>query len=101
MASRGVENIETDWEAPTSHEQWAQKFTEAVTRRLVRIRVPSSVCGQPSNHLVSENRADLAPSCPVGRALLAYRNVGDSSGKERTHEHAGAACDPVGGPSRC
>lgn len=67
--------IKTDWAALTSHEQWAQKFTDAVTlvagsdmQAVVSLRATLQ-------SLVSENRAHLAPSGSVGRTLLAYRDA--------------------------
>lgn len=67
--------IKTDWAALASHEQWAQKFTDAVTlvagtdvQAMVNLRATLQL-------LVSESRAHLAPSGLVGRVLLAYRDA--------------------------
>lgn len=67
--------VDTDWTALAAHEQWAQKFTDAVTevagtdgRAVDSLRLSLQT-------LVSENRAHLAASGPVGRALLAYRDA--------------------------
>lgn len=67
--------LKTDWAALTTHEQWAQKFTDAVTR--VAGSDPYVINGlrQSLQSLVGENRAHLLPSGPVGRALLAYRDA--------------------------
>ena len=67
--------IKTNWAGLEEHEQWAARFAEAVTvvagagaecAAALRIRL------QP---LVAENRAHLAPSGQVGRALLNYRDA--------------------------
>jgi len=67
--------IKTNWAGLADHEQWAARFAEAVTvvagedaERATAIRVRL----QP---LVAENRALLAPSGQVGRALLSYRDA--------------------------
>lgn len=67
--------IKTDWAGLATYEDWARRFSDAVTlvagtdnEQLAKLR--SSL--QP---LVAENRAALAPSGQVGRALLDYRDA--------------------------
>ncbi|WP_234409586.1 DUF3320 domain-containing protein [Ideonella sp. B508-1] len=67
--------IRTNWTGLAEHEQWAARFAESVTvvagtdaERAAALRVRL----QP---LVVENRALLAPSGQVGRALLGYRDA--------------------------
>ena len=67
--------IKTDWAGLATYEDWAERFSDAVTlvagtdnEQLAKLR--SSL--QP---LVAENRAALAPSGQVGRALLDYRDA--------------------------
>jgi very-short-patch-repair endonuclease len=67
--------LKTDWGALEDHEQWAARFDAAVVKtsggepeKLAALRAAV----QP---LVSENRALLAPSAPVGRALLEFRDA--------------------------
>ncbi len=67
--------IKTDWAGLASHEDWAKRFSDAVTlvagtdtEQLSRLR--SSL--QP---LVAENRVALAPNGQVGLALLGYRDA--------------------------
>lgn len=67
--------IKTDWAALTDHQQWAQKFTEAVTLVAGTDLHAIDNLRATLQSLVSENRAHLAPSAPVGRALLAYRDA--------------------------
>ena len=64
----------TDWEQVRRHEQWAQRFADAVTL----------VAGEPAlasdlrtrlQPLVGENRAFLQPGAALGRSLLDYRNA--------------------------
>lgn len=67
--------MQTDWASLTLHEQWAQAFTNAVTR--VAGVDPQTISSLRLNlqSLVSDNRAHLTPAGPVGRALLAYRDA--------------------------
>lgn len=67
--------IKTDWAALSAHEQWAQKFSEAVTLVAGTDTQQLTKLWLHLNGLVSENRAHLAPSGPVGRTLLAYRDA--------------------------
>lgn len=67
--------IKTDWAALIGHQQWAQKFTEAVTLVAGTDLHAIDNLRATLQSLVSENRAHLAPSAPVGRALLAYRDA--------------------------
>jgi hypothetical protein len=67
--------IQTDWSALAAHELWAQKFTDAVTQVAGTDPQAISDLRLSLQALVGENRAHLAPSGPVGRALLAYRDA--------------------------
>ena len=69
------DGIKTNWAVLTAHEQWADRFSSAVTQvagtdmqRLASLRLTLQ-------SLVTDNRTHLAPSGPVGRALLAYRDA--------------------------
>ena len=91
--------IQTDWAAITQHEFWAQKFTDAVTQ----------VAGTDSQLIdnlrltlqmaVSENRAHLAPSGSMGRALLAYRDAWrDMRQKKDLVDSLAQPIEPLSGP---
>ncbi|MDI1267866.1 MAG: DUF3320 domain-containing protein [Polaromonas sp.] len=67
--------IQTDWSILTLHEQWAQAFTNAVTRVAGVDPQAVNTLRLHLQPLVSDNRAHLAPSGPVGRSLLAYRDA--------------------------
>lgn len=69
------DGIQTDWSALTAHELWAQKFTDAVTQVAGTEPQAINALRLSLQALVSENRSHLAPSHPVGRALLLYRDV--------------------------
>lgn len=69
------QGIQTDWAALTAHEQWAQKFTDAVTKVGGTDAQAVSTLRLNLQSLVGEGRAHLAASGPVGRALLAYRDA--------------------------
>jgi very-short-patch-repair endonuclease len=66
--------LKTDWANLGNHEQWAKNFSDAVT----------AVAGADLDHanglrlalqpLVAENRAVLAPTGHIGRAILEYRD---------------------------
>lgn len=91
--------IQTDWAALTAHEHWAQKFTEAVTQ--VAGTDPQIISALRLNlqALVSENRAHLAPSGPVGRALLAYRDAWrDVRQKKDALDVLAQPVEPLSGP---
>ncbi|MBC7548570.1 MAG: DUF3320 domain-containing protein [Polaromonas sp.] len=67
--------IQSDWAALSQHEHWAQAFTNSVTRVAgVQTDVIQSLRTNLQS-LVSDNRANLMPSAPVGRALVAYRDA--------------------------
>lgn len=91
--------LETDWAALAAHEQWAQKFTDAVTQvagtdsqAIAALRLSLQV-------LVSDNRAHLAPSGPVGRALLNYRDAWrELRQKKGVLEALAKPIDPMSGP---
>lgn len=65
----------TDWDSVAAHEQWAQSFSEVVTRMagtdvdlLLTLRTKLAP-------FVAENRAMLKQDGPVGLALLQYRDA--------------------------
>lgn len=66
--------LATDWEQVQRHEQWAERFADAVTQAAgdplsaadLRTRLQA---------LVGENRALLQPGAPLGKALLGYRDA--------------------------
>ena len=67
--------IHTDWMTLNAHEQWAQKFTDAVTQVAGADSQAVESLRSSLQSLVSENRATLLASGAVGRALLAYRDA--------------------------
>ncbi len=69
------DGIQTDWTALAAHEQWAQRFSEAVTRVGGTDIQAISALRLNLQALVSENRSHLAASGLVGRALLAFRDA--------------------------
>ena len=92
--------IETDWAALTAHEQWAQKFTDAVTlvagtdaQAIAALRLSLQV-------LVSDNRAHLAPSGPVGSSLLTFRDTWrELRQKKDILEALAKPVEPISGPA--
>lgn len=91
--------IKTDWAALTAHEQWAQKFTDAVTQVAGTDPQTVSALRLSLQGLVSENRAHLAPSGPVGRALLAYRDAWrDVRQRKDVLEALAQPVEPLSGP---
>ncbi len=91
--------IQTDWTALAAHELWAQKFTDAVTQ--VAGTDPQAIGALRSSlqALVSENRSHLAPSGPVGRALLAYRDAWrDVRQKKDVLDSLAQPVEPLSGP---
>ncbi|MEO8121303.1 MAG: DUF4011 domain-containing protein, partial [Rhodoferax sp.] len=93
------DGIKTDWAALTAHEQWAHKFSEAVT--LVAGTDPQNITLlRLSLHaLVTDNRAHLAPSGPVGRALLVYRDAWrDLQQKKALLDLSALPTEPLSGP---
>lgn len=91
--------IKTDWASLTTHEQWAQKFTDAVTQVAGTDSQIISALRLSLQALVSENRAHLAPSGPVGRALLAYRDAWrDVRQKMGVLEALAQPVEPLSGP---
>ncbi|MCF8208257.1 MAG: DUF3320 domain-containing protein [Rhodoferax sp.] len=69
------DGIQTDWSALTAHALWAQKFSDAVTQVAGTDPRVISALRLSLQALVTENRAHLATSGSVGRALLAYRDA--------------------------
>jgi very-short-patch-repair endonuclease len=91
--------IKTDWDALKQHEQWAQKFTEAVTRVAGTDEHAISALRLSLQGLVSENCALLTPSGPVGRALLAFRDAWrDLRLKKDALEALAQPTSPLSGP---
>jgi very-short-patch-repair endonuclease len=91
--------IQTDWSALTAHELWAQKFSDAVTQVAGTDPQVISALRLSLQALVSENRAHLAPSGPVGRALLAYRDAWrDVRQKNDVLEALAQPVEPLSGP---
>ena len=97
---QGVYNgIKTDWTALTAHEQWTHKFSDTVTlvagtdlQNLNTLRLNLNV-------LVTDNRAHLTPSGPVGRALLAYRDAWrDMRQKKEMLDSLALPNEPLSGP---
>ncbi|QVQ24415.1 DUF3320 domain-containing protein [Achromobacter deleyi] len=64
----------TDWEQVRRHEQWAQRFADAVTLAAGDPALAGDLRArlQP---LVGENRAFLLPGASLGKSLLDYRNA--------------------------
>lgn len=92
--------IQTDWSALTAHELWAQKFTDAVTQVAGTDPQAVSALRLSLQVLVSENRARLAPSGPVGRALLAYRDAWrDVLQKKDVLDNLAQPVEPLSGPA--
>jgi very-short-patch-repair endonuclease len=67
--------IKTDWSALASHEQWARRFADAVSLVGAGDAQAATALRTALQPLVAENRAALAPSGKVGRALLDYRDA--------------------------
>ena len=92
--------IQTDWSALTAHELWAQKFTDAVTQVAGTDPQVISSLRLSLQALVSENRAHLAPSGPVGRALLVYRDAWrDVRQKKDVLDTLAQPVEPLSGPA--
>ncbi len=92
--------IQTDWSALTAHELWAQKFTDAVTEVAGTDPQTISALRLSLQTLVTENRAHLAPSGPVGRALLAYRDAWrDVRQKIDALDTFAQPVEPIAGPA--
>lgn len=66
--------LSTDWEQVQRHEQWAQRFADAVTQAAGEPAAAADLRArlQP---LVSENRAFLQPGAALGQRLLDYRHA--------------------------
>ena len=67
--------IRTNWTGLAEHELWATRFAEAVTVVAGPDAERTSALRLRLQPLVAENRALLAPSGQVGRALLNYRDA--------------------------
>jgi very-short-patch-repair endonuclease len=91
--------IQTDWASLTAHEQWAQKFTDAVTQVAGTDPQAISSLRLSLQALVSENRAHLAPTGHIGRALLAYRDAWrDVRQKKDILDTLAHPVEPLSGP---
>lgn len=92
--------IQTDWSALTAHELWAHKFTDTVTQVAGTDPQAISALRLSLQALFSENREHLAPSGPVGRALLAYRDAWrDVRQKKDVLETLALPVEPLSGPT--
>lgn len=91
--------IQTDWSALTAHELWAQKFSDAVTQVAGTDPQAISALRLSLQALVTENRAHLAPTGSVGRALLAYRDAWrDVRQKTDVLDTLAQPVEPLSGP---
>ena len=75
LLQESYEGLTTDWAGVASYERWAGTFSEAVIRVAGAELTLVSSLHQALQPLVSDNRAALAASGHVGRALLNYRNA--------------------------
>lgn len=66
--------LSTDWEQVQRHEQWAERFADAVTR-VAGDPLTAAALRTRLQALVGENRAFLQPGAPLGKSLLAYRDA--------------------------
>ncbi len=90
--------IKTDWAVLTAHEQWAQKFTDAVTHVAGADSQAISALRASLQALVTDDRAHLTPSGPIGRALLAYRDAWrDARQKKDALEALALPVEPLSG----
>jgi len=67
--------IKTDWAALEGHEKWAAKFDATVVKFSAGEPEKLAALRSALQPLVSDNRALLAPSAVVGKALLEYRDA--------------------------
>lgn len=74
LLQEGYAGLSTDWEAARGHEQWAQRYADAV----------ALAAGDPARAaelrsrlqaLVGENRSFLQPEAALGKSLLDYRDA--------------------------
>lgn len=66
--------LDTDWEQVGRHEQWAERFAEAVTL-MAGDPAAAGALRTRLQPLVGENRAFLQPGAALGRRLLDTRNA--------------------------
>lgn len=66
--------LDTDWEQVGRHEQWAERFAEAVTL-MAGDPAAADALRTRLQPLVGENRAFLQPGAALGRRLLDTRNA--------------------------
>ena len=66
--------LDTDWEQVGRHEQWAERFAEAVTL-MAGDPAEAGALRTRLQPLVGENRAFLQPGAALGRRLLDTRNA--------------------------
>lgn len=66
--------LDTDWEQVGRHEQWAERFAEAVTL-MAGDPAAAGALRARLQPLVGENRAFLQPGAALGRRLLDTRNA--------------------------
>jgi very-short-patch-repair endonuclease len=93
------DGIKTDWTALTAHEQWAHKFSEAVTLVAGTDLQNLGTLRLNLNTLVTEYRTHLSPSGPIGRALLAYRDTWrDVRQKKELLDSLALPTEPLSGP---
>ena len=75
LLQAAYEGIESDWSALEEYERWAQKFSQAVAQVAGTDLQIGTALRLALQTLVGDNRIHLAPSGPVGQALLAYRDA--------------------------
>ncbi|MBB5496611.1 DUF3320 domain-containing protein [Paraburkholderia sp. MM5384-R2] len=66
--------VKTDWDQVLRCEQWAQRFSDAVTL-VAGDPVAAAELQTRFQHMVVENRALLQPGGPMSKSLVAYRDA--------------------------
>ncbi len=75
LLQESYSGIKTNWTELAEHQQWAARFAEAATVVAGPDAERAAALRTRLQPLVAENRALLAPSGQVGRALLTYRDA--------------------------
>ena len=75
LLADSYKGADTDWQAVTRHEEWAQGYAEAVNASAGFDAAAAQRLRDTLAPLVAENRASLAQGAPAGRAIVAFRDA--------------------------
>ncbi len=94
------DGLKTDWSAVAAHDDWANRFSQAVARVAAGDDARAQALRSALQPLVAENRVALESNGKVGQALIEFRSAWrDMRQKLEALNNAARPIAPIAGPS--